>query len=467
MKVLLVQPPFIEEEITSLVKYAPMGLIALAAYIRQDNNIDVEIYDANVEEDLTTEKIVESILGHNPKVLGLTSMTTNINSALKIARMVKIAEPSITTVIGGIHATISPGEVLSHQTIDFVVMGEGEITFNDFLKNINDQSRYKDIDGLGYKENGQIVLNKRRELIKDLNPLPIPAYDLLKVEKYRSPYGSRTPFISVIRSRGCPYRCIFCGVQNMFGHTYRTQSSQRTMEEIDYLVNTFKIKEIGFKDSEFTLNARNVSKLCDLLKDRDYDLIWSCNARVDCADLILYKKMREAGCRTIAFGAESGDQDILNTLKKDITIQKIEQAVKDCQKAKIKVSVNFMIGNPGDTRDTIEKTIELSKKLNPDYAFFSFTTPFPGTELREMAIKNNWLINPDLSAVAYMELIMNATNLSTEELKKYMDKAYRSFYLRISYVLKRLRMFNKDEIKTSLLGLNAVIKALFLKRQRN
>ena len=177
--------------------------------------------------------------------------------------------------------------------------------------------------------------------------------------------------------------------------------------------------------------------------------------------------MREAGCRTIAFGAESGDQDILNTLKKDITIQKIEQAVKDCQKAKIKVSVNFMIGNPGDTRDTIEKTIELSKKLNPDYAFFSFTTPFPGTELREMAIKNNWLINPDLSAVAYMELIMNATNLSTEELKKYMDKAYRSFYLRISYVLKRLRMFNKDEIKTSLLGLNAVIKALFLKRQRN
>ena len=206
MKVLLVQPPFIEEEITSLVKYAPMGLIALAAYIRQDNNIDVEIYDANVEEDLTTEKIVESILGHNPKVLGLTSMTTNINSALKIARMVKIAEPSITTVIGGIHATISPGEVLSHQTIDFLVMGEGEITFNDFLKNINDQSRYKDIDGLGYKENGQIVLNKRRELIKDLNPLPIPAYDLLKVEKYRSPYGSRTPFISVIRSRGCPYR---------------------------------------------------------------------------------------------------------------------------------------------------------------------------------------------------------------------------------------------------------------------
>lgn len=464
MKILLVQPPFIEENIASMVKYAPMGLIAIAGYIRENKNNHIQIYDANAEKNYSIEKITEKILQYNPQILGLTAMTTNINNALKIARAVRKKQPNITIVIGGIHATISSKEVLSNEAVDFIVVGEGEITFDQFLKNINQPEEFKNIDGLGYKENNQIIINQRRELIKNLNQLPFPAYDLLKIEEYRSPYMSRTPFISMLRSRGCPFQCIFCGVQNMFGRTYRIQDPERTIKEIDYLVDKFNIKEIGFKDSEFILNQENVSRFCDLLIERNYDLIWSCNARVDCGSYQLYQKMKKAGCQIIAFGAESGDEDILKILKKGITVEQIREAVKQVKAAKIKASVNFMIGSPGETKGTIEKTIRLAKEIDPDYVHFSFTAPFPGTELREMAIKNNWLINPDLTTVTFMELTMNATNLTEQELRQYMKKAYRSFYFRPSYILKRLTMLSKGEIKTSLLGLLTLLKTICAKQ---
>ena len=464
MKVLLVQPPFLEEKISSLVKYAPMGLIAIAGYIRQNKNIQVEIYDANAENSQRPiQETINYIIKSNPDILGLTSMTANIETALKICRAVKQANSKIITVIGGIHTTVAPEQVLKNQNVDFIVVGEGEITFDQFLKKINYPETFNQIDGLGYKENKKIKINKRRELIKDLNQLPIPAYDLLEINHYRSPYGSRTPFISILRSRGCPFQCIFCGVQNIFGRSYRVQTPERTIQEIDYLINKFKIKEISFKDSEFTINQENVDRLCDLLIEKKYDLVWSCNARVDCSSLELYQKMKKAGCHTIAFGAESGDQNILDTIKKGITIEQTRQAVKNVKQAGIKASVSFILGNPGDNKETIEKTIKLAKEIDPDYVAFCFSTPFPGTELREMAIKNNWLINPDLTAVAYMELIMNATDLSDKELKKYMSKAYRSFYFRPSYILKRLTMINKDELKTSIYGFLALLKTIFKK----
>jgi len=462
MKILLVQPPFVKDKIASLVKYPPMGLISIAGYARQNKDIQVEIYDANTENSQRPiQETVSYIIKSNPDIVGLTSMTANIKIALEICQAVKQANPKIITVTGGIHTTVSPEEVLKNQTVDFIVIGEGEITFDEFLKKINYPETFNQIKGLGYKENGQIKINPRRELIKDLNQLPIPAYDLLKIDHYRSPYGSRMPFMTVLRSRGCPFQCTFCGVQNMFGRAYRVQTPERTIQEIDYLVNKFKIREIGFKDSEFTINQENISRFCDLLIEKKYDLIWSCNARVDCDNAELYQKMKKAGCHTIAFGAESGDQNILDSIKKNITIEQTRQTIKKAKQAGILVSVNFMIGNPGENKETIEKTIKLAKEIDPDYAAFCFATPFPGTELREMAIKNNWLLNPDLTSVAYMELIMNATNLSNEDLKKYMSKAYRSFYLRPSYILKRLTMINKNEIKTSIGGFLAILKTIF------
>jgi radical SAM superfamily enzyme YgiQ (UPF0313 family) len=178
----------------------------------------------------------------------------------------------------------------------------------------------------------------------------------------------------------------------------------------------------------------------------------------------LYKKMAAAGCHTVSFGIESGDQNILEVMKKDINLEQARQAVKAAQKAGIKASAGFIIGTPQETKETIEKTIEFAKKINPDYVAFSFATPFPGTELRALAEKNNWLLTSDFNAVTYTDLIMNATDLPNEELKKYMKKAYRSFYFRPRYILKRLTKLNKTEIKNSFNGLIALLKNYILKK---
>jgi radical SAM superfamily enzyme YgiQ (UPF0313 family) len=464
-KILLIQPPFAGESIGSLIKYAPMGLIAVAAYLRaQIKDLEIKIYDANVEEDSSLKNIVNYILADQPQILGLTGMTTNINAALEIATAIKANKPEIIIVVGGIHCTVLPSEVLAHPAVDFIVIGEGEITAAELVKNIDQPQNFKNIAGLGYKENGQIFINRRRELIQNIDELPIPAYDLLKIDKYHSAYAQKKPFISMLRSRGCPYRCIFCGVQNMFGRIFRVQSPERTIKEIDYLREKFQIKEIGFKDSEFTINLPNLIKFCDLLIEKKYELVWSCNARVDRTDVELYKKMAAAGCHTVSFGIESGDQNILEVMKKDINLEQARQAVKAAQKAGIKASAGFIIGTPQETKETIEKTIEFAKKINPDYVAFSFATPFPGTELRALAEKNNWLLTSDFNAVTYTDLIMNATDLPNEELKKYMKKAYRSFYFRPRYILKRLTKLNKTEIKNSFNGLIALLKNYILKK---
>lgn len=469
LKILLMQPPFAGESIISLEKYEPTGLIALAAYVRdKHNNIEFKIYDSSVEQEYSIQSAIDFVLECNPHILGLSSMTTNFEAALQIAQAVKKAKPQITIIMGGVHSTIAPQDVLLNPAIDFLVIGEGEVIFNEWLENVNNLSNYKNIKGLGYKENGQVKINPRRELIKDLDELPLPAYDLLKIEKYHSPYATRSPFVSMIRSRGCPFRCIFCGVQNMFARTYRVQTPERTIKEIDYLVDKFKIKEIGFKDSEFTINVANVKKLCDLMIQRKYDLIWSCNARVNCNDLKLYKKMYQAGCRTVAFGTESGDQNTLNILKKDVTLAQSKQAVAAAQQAGIRVSANFMIGNPGETKQAIKNTIQFAKQINPDYTSFVFTTPFPGTELYEMAVKNNWLLNPNLKNTDYniTYLTMNATQLSNEELGRCISRAYREFYLRPAYVFKKLKTLRKNEIMTNLKGLKALLKNYFLKNTK-
>jgi len=263
----------------------------------------------------------------------------------------------------------------------------------------------------------------------------------------------------MIRSRGCPYQCIYCEHPILFSAKYRCQSPERSIKEVDYLVNKFGIKEISFKDSEFTLAPKeNLHKFCDLLIERNYDLKWCANGRANNVDKELLKKMKQAGCYGITYGLESGDQRILNNLKKSLTLEQSEKAVKIAKEVGLGVVANFMIGSPGETRESINNTIKFMKKLDIDYGYFGFLTPFPGTPLRKMAEENGWLLDSSMKAVQYEDLSMNATEIPTEELRKYLNKVYRAFYLRPSYILKRLMKFNALDIKNNIVGLKAIIK---------
>lgn len=453
MKILLLEPPTGEKGITTFM-YPPMGLIALAAYVRQYGH-GINIYDANINH-ANLEGILDYLRSYNPDIVGISTMSLTINYAFEIAECIKNFNSKIWVILGGVHPTVCPEHVLSNKNIDAIIMGEGEMAFIDLINAIANSKNFDGIESVGFKKNGQIVLNSRRCLIENLDSLPIPAYDLLDIKKYHSPYTSRMPFISMVRSRGCVFRCTFCGNPKTFGQTFRCQSPERTIKEMDYLIEKFGIREISFKDTELTLD-KNLERLCDLLIEKKYDLIWSCNGRVSNVNENLLKKMYMAGCRSVTYGIESGDEAVLKNLKKPIKLRDAIRAVKITKHSGFNVVTNFMIGNPGDTKETIEKTINFAIELDPDYAYFGFTTPFPGTELREQAQRNNWILNKSFDAVRYDYPIMNATNLEIEELSKYLDRAYRSFYFRPKFILRQLRGLNIVKLKTSVLGVIAII----------
>ncbi|MBU2068143.1 B12-binding domain-containing radical SAM protein, partial [Patescibacteria group bacterium] len=278
MKILLVQPSITERNVTSFM-YPPMGLVALVAYLQKEGH-QVSLYDANIEKE-TANEIIDLIKKESPEIVGFGIMSVNFSKSLALAKEIKSISKDIVIIAGGVHPTVEPEQTLKSQYIDFIVRGEGELTTTELLKAIEKkEENLKDIKGLGFKKNGKIILNPLRDLIQDISALPIPAYNLFNLKKYRAPYASRSPYMIMTRSRGCPFLCIFCGVGKMFGNRYRVQTPERSIKEVDYLVNQLGIKEIGFKDSEFTLAPKNVEKFCDLLIEKKYDLSWNCNGRI-------------------------------------------------------------------------------------------------------------------------------------------------------------------------------------------
>jgi len=330
MKILLLQPSTTEENVTSFM-YPPLGLIALAAYLQREKH-EVILCDSNIEN-TTTKDILNLIKKESPQVVGLGAMSVNISRAFKVAEAIKAYSEEIITVFGGIHTTIEPAQVLQNPHVDFVVKGEGELTTAELLETLEAKSNdFEKILGLGFRRGGKVFINPSRPLIENLDLLPIPAYSLLDIKKYRAPYTSRTPFMIMMRSRGCPFECTFCGFKEMFGRRFRVQSPQRSIEEVDYLVNKLGVREIGFKDSEFTLNPKNVEDFCDLLIKKNYDLTWNCNGRVNHTTHSLMQKMKDAGCVAVTYGIESGDQKILDRMKKSSTLEEVRAAITEIGK---------------------------------------------------------------------------------------------------------------------------------------
>jgi radical SAM superfamily enzyme YgiQ (UPF0313 family) len=454
MNILLFQPHTGEQGITSF-SYPPMGLTALAAYLRQHGH-KVKVIDANIEQ-ASTARAVSMVLEANPVIVGITSMSANIGNAFEIVNALKSRDKKIWVIAGGVHPTVAPEHTLSNTNINAIVRGEGEVTLLELVEAIETGSKFNEIKGIGFRDNGDCVYTPNRELIHDLNKLPIPAYDLIPMDKYKSNYGVRKPFAFMVRSRGCIYKCSFCSNNKILGPVFRCQTPERTMEEINYLIENFQIKEILLKDTEITLDKK-LGDLCDLLIRKDFDLTWSCNGRVNNVSYQLLNKMKDAGCRSITYGIESGDEAILRNLRKPLKLDDARNAVKITKKLGMNVVTNFMIGNPGDTKETIEKTINFAVELDPDYAYFGFTTAFIGTELREQAVKNGWLLDSSFDAINYNDVMMNATSLPTEELRKCIDNAYRRFYFRPSYIVKRAKLLTPAEVNNSMKGLASILR---------
>jgi len=438
----------------------------MIAAVLEKNGYHVKVLD-RLALKLTENSILREIREENPSIIGITAMTPTINSAINITRKIKEMNNDTIIVLGGPHVTLFPEETLQRvPEVDIVVRGEGEQTMLELVKTLeNGEGLNSQVLGVTYREKDHVRSSPARPFISNLDSLPFPAFHLLPIAKYRPhpPYGRQLPSIPIVTSRGCPYRCIYCS-KSVFGGKYRANSPMYIADEIEYLIKKFNVREITFYDDVFTLDKKRVFAICEELERRRIEIPWTCETRVNLVNEELVKKMKKAGCYMIAYGVESGDQEILNNLKKDITLEQATRAFELTHKIGLQTIAYFMIGSLGETPETIEETIKFAKKLDPDFVQFSITTPFPGTELFNLAVKEG-MVSKDWNNYIYAGLrsidypAFETNTLNKEDLKRWNIRAYRSFYLRFHYFFKRLKKIRSfSEMKTNVKGLLVLLE---------
>ena len=442
----------------------PLGLALLAAVLEK-KGYSVRILDLTALG-LSDNAIPQIIREEKPEIVGITAMTPTISSAISVARKVKETSNSVLVVLGGAHASILPEETLQENSeIDVIVRGEGEKTIVELAEAIEKGANgFGSVLGVTYRTTSGVRSSQSRPSILDLDALPFPAFHLLPQGKYRlhPPFGRKSPAMPILVSRGCPYSCIFCS-KSVFGNKYRNSSPSYIVTQIRLLIEKFGVKEIKFYDDVFTLDRKWVMAICTELKNQGIDVPWTCETRVNLVDTELLSNMRAAGCYMIAFGVESGDQEILNGLGKNVTLKQVVNAFESTHQVGISTVGYFMIGAPNETPETIQRTIEFAKRLNPDFVQFSIATPYPGTELNRIAAEKGCLpeewdryVYADLKPVR--DSNSGVTTVSTKDLQEWNKKAYTSFYWRRSYVWKRLKkMTSFSELKTNAKGLRILL----------
>ncbi|MFB0560331.1 MAG: radical SAM protein [Candidatus Lokiarchaeia archaeon] len=448
MKVLLIYPPVYNMLRTNVPKivdeetgvYPPLGLMFIASYVEKNTDYKIEILDTQIER-MTYNEISKCIKLKMPDIVGIQTTTFTFIDVILTARIVKKIDKNIKVVLGGPHVNIYPEETILNPEIDFLVLGEGEFVFTELINAIAQGKNLDKIRGIVYKKKGGIVNTESPEPINNLDLLPFPSRHLVPYKKYYSVLSKYTPIATMMTSRGCPFKCIFCDRPHL-GKVFRFRSAENVVDEMEECVK-IGIKEFFLYDDTFTINRKRVVEICDEILRRKLKIAWDIRSRVDTVDKNMLRKLRLAGCERIHYGVEAGTQIILKVLKKGITIQQIENAFRWTKEEGITTLAYFMIGNPTETKEQILTTIDLAKKINPDFVHISITTPFPATELYREGLKRGILKYDywrDFSQNPRKDFVPEfwEENLTREELVKLSSYAYRSFYIRPTYLLKRV-----------------------------
>jgi len=442
----------------------PMGLALIAAVLERVG-YQVTVLDANALG-LQPEDIVPMVT--DTDVVGLTAMTPTVGAAISIAHYLKQANPDLTIILGGTHATLLPEETLATAPeIDIITRGEGEETIIDLLRALEFKRPLDKVPGISYRKNDKAVSTQERVTSVDLDSLPFLAYHLLPWQRYKPypPHGRALPFATIITSRGCPYKCSYCS-KPIFGNKFRGQSPQRVVDEVTYYKERFSIKELAFYDDVFTLDKKRAYAIADEILKRGIKICWTCETRVNLVDKEVLHHMKQAGCYAIAYGIESASREILNTLDKDITLEQVEEAVGITKEVGLQTIGYFMLGSPGETPETIGKTIQFAKKLKLDFAQFAVTVPFPGTELYNLYLKNS---GNDISWENFVyegtggriTPVFETNMLSRSDLQYWTRRAYKEFYLRPSYLWQQIRQISSiRDLKVYIEGLSMLLGSI-------
>jgi len=482
MKVLIIIPPenasdwsIPLKDVRKVLPALPsLGVGYIASFLK-NKGIDVTILDAyaeglNIE---TASKIVKEL---NPDIVGFSVLTPAVPMSLKLAEAIKNNNKNIIIVFGGIHPSLMPEETLKNSNVDFVVRGEGEITFYELVNALKgSEADVEGVKGVTYRKNGAIRHNPDREYIKDLDSLPHIDWEMFPMDKYRClPHWKvAEPFYPMITSRGCPAQCTFCSLSTQ-GKVNRARSSKNVADEIENLINQKKAKQILILDASFPVSRERAFELLDEMIKRGLNkkVSWTCETRVNFVDYPLMKRMREAGCRKVAFGIESGVQELLDNVKKGFRLDAVRKAVKSAKEAGLEVIAFYMFGLPGETIEMSMKTIDFAIELNTDIATFSLTVPYPGTELYEQAKKEgllktiDWEKYSSLGSMTPYEPAYVPKGMTKEELVYIQQRAIKKYYFRPSMILlhlKKLRSF--DDFMKYFNTFMTILKGFFLKNK--
>ncbi|MBU2575017.1 MAG: B12-binding domain-containing radical SAM protein [Elusimicrobia bacterium] len=418
------------------VPYSPnLTLATLAAGLLREGHSAI-IIDLNLV-DSPMEYLKEQITRFNPDYAGITFTTPLFYEMAKISELIKTMNPRIIVMGGGAHASSLPEDTLNDSSLDIVAVQEGDLTLLDVV----DGKKLNSIDGIYYREGSKIIKNPARKYIEDLDMLPYPAWNLFDLSKYKTTrlLARKNPVAWLETSRGCVFGCTYCN-KSVFGRTFRVKSPARVVDEMEHLLKS-GFKEIHIADDMFTTDIERAKTICREIITRKMKVPWVSvtGIRVHPFDEELAGLMKKAGCYRILFGIESGNQLILDNIKKNITLEQVRNAVKICKKARLETFGAFMLALPGETEKTMQNTIDFAVELDVDLAKVTITTPLPATPLYNELQKKGNIKTKDWSKFnMYLPAndIYDHPNLDWKVVEKYYNRFYRRFYLRPGYIFK-------------------------------
>ncbi|MBI5642818.1 MAG: radical SAM protein [Deltaproteobacteria bacterium] len=453
MKVLFLNPPFLKkfsrpQRSPAVTKsgtlYFPMWL-AYAAAVVMDKGFEIDFIDAPADG-ISQEDVEARVKSFNPALIVMDTSTPSINNDVAIGGRLKDICPSAFIALVGTHVSALPEDVLKmDKRIGAVARYEYDFTILDLAETISKNGGLKDVKGISYRDGGKIVHNERRPYIEDLDSIPFVSKvykKFLKIENYFNP-NALFPMVTITSSRGCPFPCTFCVYpQTLMGRGFRLRTVENVVAEMEYIVKNFpEAKAIFFEDDTMTVDKKRCKALSELIIKKGVRISWSANSRIG-IDYDTMRAMREAGCRSLCVGFESGSQKILDNMKKKTKLDEMKEFMRCAKKADIIIHGCFMAGLPGDTKETLKETLQLAKDLSPDTVQFYPVMVYPGTEAYDWYSQRNLIRSSDFSKWITPEGLHNTVirteDLSAEDLVKFCDDARREFYLRPRYILYKL-----------------------------
>lgn len=474
MKIYVLNPPFVPNFVRcgrwqgvaarGGTLYYPIWLSYATGILEKEFVKNVRLVDAPAWK-WNREKVLEDAKKFKPDLIVADTNFSSLRNDIEVVYELKKNIDGSKTILVGPPTSQFPDKILSNPGIDAAARFEYDFIVRDFAEAIENNNGFDKIPGLSYKKDGKIIHNEKREYIssEELDTIPFVSKvykDHLNLKDYFLGH-TLNPMVQIFTGRGCPNQCTFCSwPETLMGREHRVRSVENIVNEFEYIINELpEVKEIFLEDDTFTINKKRIKEVCSEIKQRGLDIIWSCNARAN-LNYESMKTMKEAGCRLLDVGYESGSDTILKNIKKGITTKDSRKFTKDARKAGLMILADVIIGMPGEIKETAEETIRFVKEVKPNMVQFSVATPIPGTEFYNWVKENKFLLVDDLEESldndGFQKCIVSYPDFTKEDIESYVDRGLKEYYLSASYIpVAMSSVFRKNGLHE----LNGMIKS--------